>query len=99
MVIGRGQMGKQIATTRSSKGGAKKMAFGGLAAISPAAALVKSLQSGSPEGLMKMLPLGAAIGAAASKGRPTAADKAKAATAAKPTAMKKGGSIKSGRKS
>lgn len=97
MTMGRASMGKQIAFTRSSKGGAKKMADGGLAMISPAAALVKSLQSGQPEGILKMSPIGMAMKAGKGKVEPTAKDKARQATS--PAAMKKGGSIKSGRKS
>lgn len=88
MTMGRSSMGKQIAVTRSSKDGVKKMAGGGLSMISPAAALVKSLQSGSPEGLMKMLPVGAAMNAAKGKTNTTARDDAK-----KAVPMKSGGKV------
>lgn len=94
MSIGRSSMGKQIAVTRSSRDGVLKKGDGGLVMLSPAASLVKSLQSGKPEGLMKMLPLGAAM-AAAQKGKTgqTERDKAKAATGAA-TPMKSGGSVR-----
>ncbi len=87
-------MGKQIAVTRSSRDGVMKKADGGLAMLSPAAALAKSLQSGRPEGLMKMLPVGAAINAARGKTPVTEKDKAKQAA---PTAMKGGGKVGRGR--
>lgn len=95
MAMGRASMGKQIATTRSSKGAVKK-ADGGLMALSPAASLAKSLQSGKPEGLMKMLPLGAAM-AAGQKGKASPAEKAKAAAAGRPAPMKSGGRVKKGK--
>ena len=92
MTMGRASMGKQIAFTRSSKDGAKKMADGGLAMISPAAALAKSLQSGQPEGILKMSPIGMAMKAGKGKVEPTAKDKARQATS--PVAMKSGGSVR-----
>lgn len=55
MAMGRSCMGKQMATAPASRK-PKKMGSGGLAMISPAAALIKSLQSGAPEGLMKIVP-------------------------------------------
>lgn len=92
MSIGRSSMGKQIAVTRSSRDGVKKMADGGLAMISPAAALVKSLQSGQPDGILKLSPIGMAMKAAKGKVEPTAKDKASQATS--PVAMKSGGSVR-----
>ena len=92
MSIGRSSMGKQIAFTRSSKDGAKKMADGGLAMLSPAASLVKSLQSGQPEGILKMSPIGMAMKAGKGKTEPTAKEKARQATS--PVAMKSGGSVR-----
>ena len=83
-------MGKQIAVTRSSRDGVMKKADGGLAMLSPAAALAKSLQSGRPEGLMKLTPIGAAINAAKGKTPMTEKDKAKQVA---PTAMKSGGKV------
>lgn len=101
MTMGRASMGKQIAVTRSSKKVVKKGEGGLLAAISPAAALAKSLKSGKPEGIMKMTPLGAAVGAAFPKGKDIPANKAKAAAAAaaagKPAPMKSGGRVKKGK--
>lgn len=78
MAIGRGSMTKELTGNR-----VKKMGGGGLAMISPAAALVKSLQSGQPEGLMRMTPLGAAIGY----------DDEEEKRKRRPTAMKKGGKV------
>ena len=92
MTMGRASMGRQIALSRSSKDGAKKMADGGLAMISPAAALAKSLQSGQPEGILKMSPIGMAMKAGKGKVEPTAKDKARQATS--PVAMKSGGSVR-----
>ena len=40
----------------------KSGGLGGLAMLSPALALAKSLQSGSPQGLLKLSPLGMLMG-------------------------------------
>lgn len=85
MAMGRSSMGKQIATSRGSK--PKKMSSGGLAMISPAAALVKSIQSGEPEGLMNLSPAAQLL---ARKKKPEEA----AAPAAQPTQMAKGGKVR-----
>lgn len=53
MAFGRGNMGKEMTGNR-----VKKMRDGGgLAMISPAAALAQSVSSGSPQGLLKLSPL------------------------------------------
>jgi hypothetical protein len=68
MSMGRSSMGKQIAVTRSSRDGVKKMGGGGLAMISPAASLVESLRSGQPEGILGALsPVAMAMKAAKKK--------------------------------
>lgn len=82
MAIGRGSMTKELTGNR-----VKKMGGGGLAMISPAAALVKSLQSGQPEGLMRMTPLGAAMGYDDEE------KKRKRRIVGQPAAMKKGGKV------
>ena len=87
MAMGRSSMGKQIATSRGSK--PKKMSNGGLAMISPAAALVQSIQSGQPEGLLKLSPL-AQIASAGRKKKP----EEMAASAAQPAPMAKGGKVR-----
>lgn len=86
MAMGRSSMGKQIATSRGSK--PKKMGSGGLAMISPAAAMVKSLQSGEAEGLMQLSPLAQALGGRKKK------PEEMAAPAAQPTQMAKGGKVR-----
>jgi hypothetical protein len=88
MTMGRSSMGKQIAVTRSSRDGVKKMAGGGLSMLSPAAALAESLKSGQPEGILKMTPIGMAMKAAKGKAGPTARDEAK-----KAVPMKSGGKV------
>lgn len=80
MAIGRGSMTKELTGNR-----VKKMGGGGIAMISPAAALVKSLQSGQPEGLMRYTPLGIAMG--------SEDEKRKRRAAGQPSAMKKGGKV------
>lgn len=86
MAMGRSSMGKQIATSRGSK--PKKMGSGGLAMISPAAALVKSVQSGEPSGLLALSPLAQALsGGRKKKPEDTAAP-------AQPAPMAKGGSVR-----
>lgn len=77
MAISRGSMTKELTGNR-----VKKMAGGGIAMISPAAALVKSLQSGQPEGLMRYTPIGMAMGSDEDEKRKR-----------RPTAMKKGGKV------
>jgi hypothetical protein len=67
----------------------KKMGSGGLAMISPAAALVQSLQKGQPEGLMRYTPLGMAMGYEDE-------EKRKRRAAGSPASgMKKGGKVSS----
>ena len=85
MAMGRSSMGKQIATAPKSRQ-PKKMGGGGLAMISPAAALVKSIQSGEPEGLMRLSPLAQALGK-----RKKPEETAQAAT---PAPMAKGGTVR-----
>jgi hypothetical protein len=69
----------------------KKMGSGGLAMISPAAALVQSLQKGQPEGLMRYTPLGMAMGYEDEE-----EEKRKRRAAGTPaTGMKKGGKVSS----
>ncbi len=68
-------------------GKVKKMKGGGLAMLSPAYALAKSLESGEAEGLMKLSPLAQAMSA----GRK---NKEKAASVGSVTGMKAGGKVK-----
>ena len=53
MAISRGSMTKEMTGNRKRKFGG-----GGLVNLSPAASLVKSIQSGKPEGILKMTPIG-----------------------------------------
>lgn len=74
-------------TKKMKAGGkAKKMAGGGLAMLSPAYALAKSIESGSPQGLMKMTQLGMAM---KDRGK-----KEKATDVGNVTGMKSGGRVK-----
>jgi len=65
MAISRAQMGSQLTGNKMKKKPVRRKALGGLAAIkeggianiSPAAALVKSLESGKPEGMLRLSPL------------------------------------------
>jgi hypothetical protein len=65
MTISRGQMASQLTGNRMKKKPVKRKALGGLAAIkeggianlSPAVALAKSLKSGKPEGMLRLSPL------------------------------------------
>jgi hypothetical protein len=69
MTISRAQMGSQLTGNKMKKKPVKRKALGGLAAIkeggianlSPAAALVKSIQSGRPEGMLRLSPLAQAF--------------------------------------
>jgi len=70
-------------------GKVKKMKGGGLAMLSPAYALAKSLESGEAEGLMKLSPLAQAMSA----GRK---NKEKAASVGSVTGMKSGGKVRGG---
>ena len=71
MAISRSQMGSQL-TGNKMKKKTKKMALGGLAAIkeggianfSPVAAVAKSIESGKPEGLLRLSPAAQLIGKA-----------------------------------
>ena len=70
MTISRAQMASQLTGNRMKKKPAKRKALGGLAAIkeggianlSPAVALAKSLKSGKPEGMLRLSPLAQAFG-------------------------------------
>ena len=75
--------------TKKIKAGGKidKMKGGGLAMLSPAYALAKSLESGKAEGLMKLSPLAQAMSA----GRK---NKDKATDVGNVTGMKSGGKVK-----
>ena len=67
MTISRAQMGAQLTGNRMKKKSAKRKALGGLmgaaikeggiANLSPAVALAKSLKSGKPEGILRLSPL------------------------------------------
>ena len=61
MAISRTQMGSQLKGNRMKK--TKKMSKGGklLNMLSPAAALVNTIQSGKPQGLMNLSPLAHAL--------------------------------------
>lgn len=63
-MMGRTNMGREIATAPASRGNGvmKKKGGGLLGMISPAASLVKSLKAGEPVGLMKMTGVGAMMG-------------------------------------
>ena len=77
MAISRAQMGSQLTGNKMKKKPVKRKALGGLAAIkeggianiSPAAALVKSLESGRPEGMLRLSPLAQALGRGRGRGR------------------------------
>lgn len=81
MAIGRGSMTKELTGNR-----VKKMGGGGLALISPAAAMLKSAQSGQPMGLLRATGLGAALGY-------DDEEKRKRRATGQPAAMKKGGKV------
>jgi hypothetical protein len=67
MTISRAQMASQLTGNRMKKKPAKRKALGGLmgaaikeggiANLSPAVALAKSLKSGKPEGMLRLSPL------------------------------------------
>ena len=67
MTISRAQMASQLTGNRMKKKSAKRKALGGLmgaaikdggiANLSPAVALAKSLKSGKPEGILRLSPL------------------------------------------
>jgi hypothetical protein len=65
MTISRSQMASQLTGNKMKKKPVKRKALGGLAAIkeggianlSPAVALAKSLKSGKPEGMLRLSPL------------------------------------------
>ena len=65
MTISRAQMASQLTGNKMKKKPVKRKALGGLAAIkeggianlSPAVALAKSLKSGKPEGMLRLSPL------------------------------------------
>lgn len=84
-MMSRGSMGKEMTGNR-----AKKMRGGGLAMISPAAALVQSIQSGQPEGLMRLSPLAMAMSGGRSK------SSKEQASETQPTPMKAGGKVTRG---
>ena len=70
MAISRAQMASQLTGNRMKKKPVKRKALGGLAAIkeggianlSPAVAIAKSLKSGRPEGMLRLSPLAQAFG-------------------------------------
>jgi hypothetical protein len=70
MAISRAQMGSQLTGNKMKKKPVKRKALGGLAAIkeggianiSPAAALAQSIKSGRPEGMLRLSPLAQALG-------------------------------------
>jgi len=109
MAISRAQMGSQLTGNRMKKKAVKRKALGGLAAIkeggianiSPAAALVKSLESGRPEGMLRLSPLAQVLGRGRGDGAaPMPEEAGMAATGAMqrpelPTrGMKKGGKVR-----
>lgn len=84
-MMSRGSMGKQIATSPSSKK-LKKMAKGGSAAsyLSPAVAIAESLKAGKPRGLAQLAPAAMAM----------KKNKDKSSSVGSVTGMKKGGKTK-----
>ena len=72
MTISRAQMATQLTGNRMKKKPVKRKALGGLmgaaikeggiANLSPAVALAKSLKSGKPEGMLRLSPLAQAFG-------------------------------------
>lgn len=90
MAFGRGNMGKEMTGNR-----VKKMKGGGIAMISPAAALAQSIQSGSPQGLLKLSPL--AMAARAVNGEDER--KKREAAMAKGQKMAMGGAVKASKAS
>jgi hypothetical protein len=72
MTISRAQMGSQLTGNRMKKKPVKRKALGGLmgaaikeggiANLSPAVALAKTLKSGRPEGMLRLSPLAQAFG-------------------------------------
>jgi hypothetical protein len=104
-------MGSQLTGNKMKKKPVKRKALGGLAAIkeggianlSPAAALVKSLESGRPEGMLRLSPLAQVLGRGRGDG-PTPEEEAAAAGAGGMSAMarpdlpargmKKGGKVR-----
>jgi hypothetical protein len=110
MAISRAQMGSQLTGNKMKKKPVKRKALGGLAAIkeggianiSPAAALVKSLESGRPEGMLRLSPLAQALGRGRGEGAASAMPQEAGMTATGamerpqlPTrGMKKGGKVR-----
>ena len=110
MAISRAQMGSQLTGNKMKKKPVKRKALGGIAAIkeggianiSPAAALVKSLESGRPEGMLRLSPLAQVLGRGRGEGAASAMPQEAGMTATGamerpqlPTrGMKKGGKVR-----
>lgn len=81
MAIGRSSMNKELVGGRKPK----KFGGGGLLNLSPAASLMRTMQTGTPQGILKATPMGMMM-----RGEETPEERKKAAKAG----MKAGGVVK-----